>query len=180
MYKILSILLSIFVLSTAYAETLVGPYLGAGIGYAYVSHRTDHNFTDNLAAAINVVFGYSVSEYFAADAGVALMPDEIYIKKADKDPYYYQTTTNAIVDVAVRASLPFSPFVNGYIHLGPGAVVGNKYIAQGTNYGLFTGIGAKFKVSHNLGMTVEDYGILMPRAIVQNINVISVGIVYEF
>jgi hypothetical protein len=177
MYKILSILLSIFILSTAYAETLVGPYLGAGIGYGFVSHGTTHVSTDNFSVAYNFVVGYNVNEYVAADVGFALLPHEIYIRQ---DQYTGQVSTNSLADMAIRISIPFSDFAYPYLHIGVGAVIGNKYIPSGDEFGLFTGLGVKFKASHAIGITVEDYGILIPSAVLQDMNILSIGLVYEF
>ncbi len=176
MFKLLVVILLWFS-ALAWAETLVGPYLGAGMGYAYISHDTNRNATDNVGAALNLYAGYSFNEYIALDIGAAVMPYEAYIKH---DPYSLEVTHSVITDLALRLGVPLSDFVNGYIRIGPGAVLGNKFISGGDNTGFYLGLGAKFKVSHSFGITVDDYGILMPYARDQDINVISVGIVYEF
>lgn len=176
MFKLLVVIL--FWFSTVVsAETLVGPYIGAGMGYAYISHDTNRNATDNVGAAFNLYAGYSFNEYIGLDIGAAVMPYEAYIKH---DPYSLESTHSVITDLAIRLGVPLSHFANGYIRIGPGAVLGNQFIPADSNTGFYLGIGAKFKVSNSFGITVDDYGILMPRARDQDINVISVGIVYEF
>jgi opacity protein-like surface antigen len=159
------------------AETVVGPYIGAGMGYSYISHDTNRNATDNVGAAFNLYAGYSFNEYIGLDVGAAIMLYEAYIKN---DAYSMQSTHSLITDLAIRLGVPLSNFANGYIRIGPGEMLGNKFISGGDNTGFYLGIGAKFKVSQSFGITVDDYGILMPRAREQDINVISVGIVYEF
>ncbi len=123
MFKLLVVILLWFS-ALAWAETLVGPYLGAGMGYAYISHDTNRNATDNVGAALNLYAGYSFNEYIALDIGAAVMPYEAYIKH---DPYSLEVTHSVITDLALRLGVPLSDFVNGYIEYKPELHIGYTY-----------------------------------------------------
>ena len=177
--KYIRIILFIIFITPSFAETLnkTGSYLGTSLGYAYISNNTNRIATNNIAVALAVLTGYKFNQYFAADTGISLIPNEFYIQS---NVEHKQFSTNIITDVAARVSIPYSDFVFPYFHIGPSAVFGNKYLHAYDNLGVFVGLGAEFKLSQAWGVNVEDYGVLLPHAISYDINVIALGVTYAF
>lgn len=162
---------------TVQAQDNSSYFLGGGVGYAYISHNTQRIVNDNIGPIFNADTGYNFNKYFAIDIGTAVMIHQIYIRQ---DLYSSQQTVFNLSDLALKITVPISPIVDAHLKSGPGVVLGNQYIENGKNFGVFMGLGVDFKISSSLALTVDDYGIFMPKSIAQNVNALGLGVMYEF
>jgi hypothetical protein len=167
-------ILTILALFLPIFSTAQGWLLGANIGYAYIGNKTGRTPNDNLSYDLQLTGGYKFVNYFAWDLSVAAIPKGISINNA-YDPYV--SSYKVLIDTAAKFYIPISDFVDISIHLGPGYLISQS---KQNNAGVFMGLGANFKVTTPLSIIVEDYGILAINNIQTDVNVLAVGITYEF
>ncbi len=138
-------------------------YVTGAFGYGYISGSSYYERANDYAYTINSNIGYNFNRYFALDTGLTFIPSNNSI------PNYF------ITDIAAKASIALGDFASAYIHLGPG------YVTSYTNssMGLFTGIGAAFKVSQNISINIENYGIIFAGDL-NVINTLTLGAIYDF
>lgn len=167
--KILILLIIVLSSFKVFADAESGMYIVGNLGYGFVSNNTMSHPTNNNSYAIGLGVGYAFNEYFAIDTQSTLMPN---------NNGYSIFSNYFLSSVAFKASIPLSKFFSTYIHIGAGLLTN---VNNGDNQsGLFTGLGGFFKINKSLGISAEDYGILLPNNNSGDINIFAIGIVYGF
>lgn len=161
-----------------------GAYVSANVGYANVQNW----WTGSLALTING--GYQFNRFFATEVGATWINGVAAQYPANS----YQSGTygqnQSFFDVAAKGSLPFSDIFNVYIKGGLGvglsqtdAVSSWQFTAPnvGINTGLYLALGGELKLTNQLQLVVEDYG-MMPFVGDSwgNVNVFGAGLKYNF
>lgn len=163
------LLATLLKVSPSFALGESGLYIVGNLGYGFVSNNTLSHSTNNNSYTLGVNLGYSFSQYFALDAGTTFMPN---------NNGYGVFSNYFLSSMALKAGYPIGDFFLPYIHVGPGVLAN---MSQGTSqFGLFTGLGGVFKLSQSFGLTVEDYGILIPNNSSNNVNIFAIGAMYDF
>ncbi len=174
--------------SLSHAENMdgepVGSYVSANVGYANVQNW----WTGSLALTVNG--GYQFNRFFATEVGATWIngiPAQ-YPLNSNRSGTYGQN--QSFFDVAAKGSLPFSDIFNVYIKGGIGvglsqtdAVSSGQFSAPsaGLSTGLYLALGGEFKLTNNLQLVVEDYGMLpFVGDYWGNINVMGAGLKYNF
>lgn len=161
-----------------------GGYVAANVGYANVQNW----WSGSVALTING--GYQFNKYFATEAGATWINGIAaqYPANSGRSGTYGQN--QSFFDVAAKGSLPFSDIFNVYIKGGLGAglsqtdaISSGSFAAPATGIspGLYLALGGELKLSQNLQLLVEDYG-LMPFGGDGwgNMNVLGAGLKYNF
>jgi len=161
-----------------------GGYVAANVGYANVQNW----WSGSVALTVNG--GYQFNKYFATEVGATWINGIVaqYPANSYRSGTYGQN--QSFFDVAAKGSLPFSDIFNVYIKGGLGvglsqtdAVSSYSFTAPATGVspGLYLALGGELKLTNNLQLVIEDYGMLpLIGDSWGNINVLGAGLKYNF
>jgi len=153
---------------SAMANTESGIFISGSVGYGYISDRTLKSSTDNSGYSIGADAGYIFDQHFSINANTTFLSD-----------YKSGLVNNYVLSgVAVRASIPFSDFVQVYLEAGPGYLASTNYNVN--QYGVFLGGGTLLEINPHMGINVTDYGVYLPYQVQNDVNVFAVGYYYVF
>lgn len=153
----------------SYADIESGVYINPTAGYATKSNFTGKHSTDNNSYSLGVFAGYSFDKYWAIDGNLTYLPN-----KSDN-----QFNNFFLSGAAVRGSIWFSSVFSPYIRVG-GGFLSNASDNLQTSAGVFLGIGGLLEINKSIGITFDNYGILVPTAPQNNFSIVSIGFDYGF